>query len=81
MSAWSSPPTQEPSAWWSRRRAPTASQIGHFASHHLISDYVHLGNLAERNRLRIAQIGVVRVVLVRATELPDLQAYTGIALP
>ena len=39
-----------------------------------------LGELAERNRLRAAQVDVVRVVLVPSSELIELLAYAGIAL-
>lgn len=55
--------------------------IGHLAVDYLVSGDPCLGQLAERNLLRAAQIGEVRVALVPATELVRRLAHAGIILP
>ena len=54
---------------------------GNLSIDHLVSGNPRLRELTERNLLRTAQGGVVRVVPVPAAELVRLLAHTGIALP
>ena len=76
MSAWPSPPRPGPWASWLR------SSVWRYRNgHYLFSSTLGLGELRGRDRLRTSEVGVVRVVLVPAAELPWFQAHAGVALP
>jgi hypothetical protein len=51
-----------------------ASRICHFPGHHLVSRYLRLGKLTERDLFFATQAGIVRVALVPADELVRLLA-------
>ena len=54
-----------------------AGWVRYRAGHHLVSRTLGLGELRGRDLLGAAQVGVVRIVLIPAAELPRLQANTG----
>ena len=58
-----------------------AGRIRYFPGHHLLRSNLRLGEFAEWDLLRTAQVGEVRVVLVPAAELVRLLADAGIPLP
>lgn len=57
-----------------------AGWIRYRARHNLVSSTLSLGKLRGRDLLGTAQVGIVRIVLVPAAELPGLQAHAGVRL-
>jgi len=72
--------------WWLRHGGRVvvrgaAGRIRHSPGHHLFSSNLRLGEFAEWDLLRTAQVGEVRVVLAPAAELVGLLADADIPLP